>query len=139
MIERVTSGDATWPICENRQLMNRDQLKRLIQGPIATLPSAFDGSFQLDTAVMADLTEWWIERGLRTGTSVLKVAAAMGEGPDLNDDEWPRLFPAVVDAACGRVPVVCGLKTKNTLHTIDAARREAGLRGTRPQIALVRL
>ena len=81
--------------------MNRDQLKRLIQGPIATLPSAFDGNFQLDTAVMADQTEWWIERGLRTGTSVLKVAAAMGEGPDLNDDEWPRLLRTVVDAARG--------------------------------------
>jgi 4-hydroxy-tetrahydrodipicolinate synthase len=116
--------------------MNRDQLKRLIQGPIATIPSAFDGNFQLDTAVMADLTEWWIERGLRTGTSVLKVAAAMGEGPDLNDDEWPRLLRAVVDAARGRVPVVCGLKTKNTLHTIDDARRAADLGATGLQIDL---
>lgn len=37
--------------------MNRDQLKRLIHGPIAALPSACDDNFQLDTAVMAELTE----------------------------------------------------------------------------------
>jgi dihydrodipicolinate synthase/N-acetylneuraminate lyase len=60
--------------------------------------------------VMADLTEWWVDNGLVTGKTVLKVAAAIGEGPDLTDEEWPRLLETVVSAARGRVPVVCGLK-----------------------------
>src|SRR5215831_6663515 len=84
--------------------MNRDQLRLLIQGPIATIPTAFDAAYGLDTATMAELTEWWVQQGLRTGKSVLKVAAAMGEGPDLDDSEWPKLLETVVNAANGRVP-----------------------------------
>ena len=116
--------------------MNRDQLRLLIQGPIATLPTAFDAAYALDTGTMAELTEWWIHQGLRTGKSVLKVAAAMGEGPDLDDREWPRLLETVVTAANGRVPVVCGLRTKNTLHTIEDARRARDLGADGLQIDL---
>jgi 4-hydroxy-tetrahydrodipicolinate synthase len=116
--------------------MNRDHLRRLIQGPIATLPTAFDAAYALDTATMAELTEWWVQQGLRTGNAVLKVAAAMGEGPDLDDSEWPRLLQTVVSTANGRVPVVCGLRTKNTLHTIDDARRAQDLGAVALQIDL---
>jgi 4-hydroxy-tetrahydrodipicolinate synthase len=116
--------------------MNRDELRSVIQGPIATLPTAFDNAFGLDTAPMADLTEWWVHHGLRTGKSVLKVAAAMGEGPDLDDSEWPKLLETVVTAAAGRVPVVCGLRTKNTVHTIEDARRAQDLGAVGLQIDL---
>jgi 4-hydroxy-tetrahydrodipicolinate synthase len=116
--------------------MNRDQLRLLIQGPIATVPTAFDAAYALDIATMAELTEWWVQRGLRTGKSVLKVAAAMGEGPDLDDSEWPKLLETVVNAANGRVPVVCGLRTKNTLHTIEDARRARDLGAVALQIDL---
>jgi 4-hydroxy-tetrahydrodipicolinate synthase len=116
--------------------MNRDELRLLIQGPIATIPTAFDDAYALDMATMAHLTDWWVQRGLRTGKSVLKVAAAMGEGPDLDDDEWPRLLETVVTVANDRVPVVCGLRTKNTLHTIDDARRAQDLGAVALQIDL---
>ena len=116
--------------------MNRDQLRLLIQGPIATVPTAFDAAYALDIATMAELTEWWIQQGLRTGKSVLKVAAAMGEGPDLDDSEWPKLLETVVNTASGRVPVVCGLRTKNTLHTIEDARRAQDLGAVGVQIDL---
>ena len=116
--------------------MNRDQLQALIQGPIATVPTPFDAAYALDTATMAELTEWWIQQGLRTGKSVLKVAGAMGEGPDLDDSEWPKLLETVVHAANGRVPVVCGMRTKNTLHTIADARRAQDLGAVGLQIDL---
>jgi 4-hydroxy-tetrahydrodipicolinate synthase len=116
--------------------MNRHQLQLLIQGPIATVPTAFDAAYALDTATMAELTEWWIQQGLSTGKSVLKVAAAMGEGPDLDDNEWPKLLETVANAANGRVPVVCGLRTKNTLHTIEDARRAQDLGAVGVQIDL---
>ena len=108
----------------------------MIQGPIATIPTAFDAAYGLDTATMAELTDWWVQQGLRTGKSVLKVAAAMGEGPDLDDSEWPKLLETVVNAANGRVPVVCGLRTKNTLHTIEDARRAQDLGAVGLQIDL---
>jgi 4-hydroxy-tetrahydrodipicolinate synthase len=116
--------------------MHRAQLKQLIQGPIATVPTAFDERFELDLGRMADLTRWWVDEGLVAGTAVIKVAAAMGEGPDLSDDEWPHLLRTVAQASEGRAAIVCGLKTKNTLHTIDDVRRAADLGAIGVQIDL---
>src|SRR5215217_1743227 len=116
--------------------MTRDELRRLIQGPIATVPTAFDERYALDLGTMAALTEWWVEQGLVAGTTVIKVAAAMGEGPDLTDEEWPRLLRTVVEAASGKAAIVCGLKAKNTLHTIDDAKRAHDLGAIGVQIDL---
>jgi 4-hydroxy-tetrahydrodipicolinate synthase len=108
----------------------------MIRGPIATVPTAFDAGLKLDLGVMADLTEWWIENGLVKGRAIIKVAAAMGEGPDLSDDEWPHLLRTVVNAAKGRAHVVCGLKTKNTLHAIEDAKRAQDLGAIGVQVDL---
>lgn len=116
--------------------MRRDDLKRLIQGPFATVPTAFDDKFRLDLGVMAELTRWWVAQGVVSGQAVLKVAAAMGEGPDLSDDEWPQLLRTVVDAAGGKAAIVCGLKTKNTLHTVEDAKRAQDLGAVGVQIDL---
>ncbi len=116
--------------------MTRDDLKRLIQGPFATVPTAFDDGMKLDLAVMADRTRWWVAQGLVAGKAVIKVAAAMGEGPDLGDDEWPHLLRTVVNASGGKAAIVCGLKTKDTLHTIEDARKAQDLGAIGVQIDL---
>src|SRR5262249_54476411 len=54
-------------------------------------------------------------------------AAAMGEGPDLTDDEWPRLIEAVARAADGRATLFAAIKTKATRQTIDDAKRAQDL------------
>jgi dihydrodipicolinate synthase/N-acetylneuraminate lyase len=116
--------------------MNRDELKQLIQGPIATVPTAMDDHYRLDLDTMAELTRWWVDQGLVAGRSVIKVAAAMGEGPDLTDDEWPRLLDTAVKAADGKAAVMCGLKPKDTLHTIEDGKRAADLGAIGLQIDL---
>lgn len=116
--------------------MNREELQELIKGPIATLPTAFDEEYYLDLGRMAELSEWWVESGLVAGVSPLKVAAAMGEGPDLSDDEWPHLLRTVVNAAGDEAAVICGLKTKDTLHTIEDAKRAQDLGAIGLQIDL---
>src|SRR5262249_47721668 len=98
--------------------------------------TAFDDGFALDLPVMADLTRWWVEQGLVTGKAVIKVAAAMGEGPDLGDDERWRLLRTVVDAAAGKAGVVCGLEFKNPLHTLADAKRAQDLGAIGVQIPL---
>ncbi len=103
--------------------MSREELKELIVGPIATVPTPFDDDFEVDYGRMHELTQQWIEEGLVNGKSVLKVAAAMGEGPMLRDDEWPYLLGTTVRAADGRVPVMCGLHYKDTKRTIEDAKR----------------
>ena len=116
--------------------MTRDELRKLISGNLATLPTPFDGDMQLDLGRMAALTQWWVENGLGTGISPLKVAAAMGEGPDLTDDEWPFLLRTVVNSAGSDAVVMCALKSKNTLHTIDDAKRAQDLGAVGLQIEL---
>ncbi len=105
--------------------MNRTQLRKLIVGPIATVPAAFDHKFEIDHGLMATATERWIEAGLVNGRSTLKVAASIGEGHLLREDEWPRLLQTVVEAAQGRVPVLGAIHHKDTLRTIEDAKRAA--------------
>ena len=116
--------------------MNREQLKRQIQGIPVTVPTPFDDDFRLDLARMTDMTHWWVEQGLGTNTAALKVAAAMGEGHDLSDDEWPHLLRTVVNAAGSDATILCALKPKNTLHTIEDAKRAQDLGAAGLQIDL---
>ena len=116
--------------------MNRDELKKLIRGSLATLPTPFDLEFKLDLAGATELTHWWVENGLGTDVAPLKVAAAMGEGPDLGDDEWPHLLRTVVNSAGSDAVVMCALKSKDTLHAIEDAKRAQDLGAVGLQIDL---
>ena len=84
--------------------MRRDELQKLIQGAICTLPAPFDDNFRADYGRMYDLCKSLVEQGLRTGNSLLKVAAAGGEGMLMADDEWAAMVQCVVSAADGQVP-----------------------------------
>jgi 4-hydroxy-tetrahydrodipicolinate synthase len=116
--------------------MNREELKQYINGTIVTLPTPMDENFRLDLGRMAEMTHWWMEQGLGTGIAPIKVAAAMGEGPDLTDDEWPHLLRTVVQEAGPDAVVICGLKTKDTIHTIEDAKKAQDLGAVGLQIDL---
>ena len=116
--------------------MNREQLKKRIRGTPVTLPTPFDEDMNVDMGRMADMTRWWVEQGLGTNVAALKTSAAMGEGPDLSDDEWPHVLRTVVIAAGGDKTIICALKAKNTLHTINDARRAQDLGAIGLQIDL---
>lgn len=116
--------------------MNRDELKQHIQGTMATVPTAMNDRYEIDYGLMAEMTRWWVDQGLVTGKAPIKVAAAMGEGPDLTDDEWPRLLKTVVDAAGDKATIMCGLKPKDTIHTIEDAKRAQDLGAVGLQIDL---
>ena len=100
-------------------LMAKSKLRTMISGPMATVATPFDQEHMVDYGVMYDVTQWLVSRGLVTGKSVLKVAAAMGEGPQLRDTEWPHLLRTTVQAAKGRVPVMCGIHNKDTIRAIE--------------------
>ena len=116
--------------------MDRDELKRRIRGTPVTLPTPFDKDLKVDYGRLTDMTHWWVEQGLGTDDAPLKTSAAMGEGPDLSDDEWPHILRTVVNAAGPGKTVICGLKPKNTLHTIDDGRRAQDLGAVGLQIDL---
>ena len=116
--------------------MNREELKKKIRGMPVTLPTPFDSDMKVDFRVLADTTQWWVEQGLGTDETPLKTSAAMGEGPDLSDDEWPHILRTVVNAAGPDKNVICGLKAKNTLHTIEDAKKAQDLGANGLQIDL---
>ena len=103
--------------------MNRDEIKKLIQGPAATVPTPFDAEYKVDYGRMHDLSQFWVANGLVKGRAVIKVAAAMGEGPMLRASEWPALLKTVVNATEGKATVVAGLHYMDTLRTIDDAKK----------------
>ena len=105
--------------------MDREEIRELIVGPMATVPTPFGEGYRVDYGLMAEATERWIEGGLVTGKSVLKVAAAMGEGPQLTEDEWTKLLDTAVKAAKGRVPIMGAVHYKDTLRTVQDARKAA--------------
>ncbi len=107
--------------------MDRAELKQLIVGPIATVPTPFDNDFEVDYGRMYELTQRWVQQGLVKGKAVIKVAAAMGEGTMLTDDEWPYLLRTVVQAAGDKAAIVCGLHYKDTKRTIEDAKRAQDL------------
>jgi 4-hydroxy-tetrahydrodipicolinate synthase len=107
--------------------MDRATLRAITRGPIATLPTAFDADYRLDLPTMARMTDWWIDQGLVPGRAILKVAAAMGEGPDLTDAEWAQLLETVARAGDGRATLFAAIKTKATHQTIDDAKRAQDL------------
>ena len=116
--------------------MSRDELKKLIGGTIVVVPTPFDADFKLDLGRQAELTKWWVEEGLGTGINPLKSSAAMGEGPDMSDDEWPHLLRTVVNAAGSDAVIICGLKTKDTLRAIEDAKKAQDLGAVGLQIDL---
>ncbi len=107
--------------------MKREELKQLIVGPIATVPTPFDDEYEVDYGRMAELTKWWVESGLVKGKAVIKVSAAMGEGPMLSDEEWPELLRTTVEAADDKAAIVCGLHYKDTKRSIDDAKQAQDL------------
>ena len=116
--------------------MNREQLKKRIRGTLVTLPTPFDKDLNVDMGRMAEMTRWWMDQGLGTNDAPLKTSAAMGEGPDLSDDEWPHILRTVVNAAGSDATVICGLKPKNPLHTIEDAKQAQDLGAIGLQIDL---
>lgn len=102
--------------------MNREELKQIMRGVSVAVPTPFDQDYRLDLAAATDLTQWWVNQGLGGSESMIKLCSAWGQGPDLSDDEWPHLVRTVVNAGGPGVNVMCGLKSKDTMRTIEDAR-----------------
>ena len=102
--------------------MNREELKQIMRGVSVAVPTPFDQDYRLDLAATTDLTQWWVSQGLGAAESMIKLCSAWGQGPDLSDDEWPHLVRTVVNAGGPGVNVMCGLKSKDTMRTIEDAK-----------------
>ena len=103
--------------------MNKSELKSLIKGTLVVTPTPFDDNYQLDIGKIREITQWWIEQGLGTTNSPLKITAGGGECHNLTEEEWLQVLKTTVDAAGSGAIVMCGLKSKSTIHTIEDAKK----------------
>ena len=85
----------------------------MIQGSIPALVTPFkNGELDLDT--LKKLVEWQIEQG---STGLVPVGTT-GESPTLSHEEHETVVEEVVKAARGRVPVIAGAGSNNTVEGI---------------------
>jgi 4-hydroxy-tetrahydrodipicolinate synthase len=88
-------------------------------------PFAEDGS--LDEAGFRALVEWQIAEG----THGLVPVGTTGESPTLTHAEHKRIVEICIETSAGRVPVIAGAGSNNTVEAIDLARsaEQAGADG----------
>ena len=85
----------------------------MFKGSMPALVTPFrNGELDLDT--LKRLVEWHIAEG----SSGLVPVGTTGESPTLTHDEHETVIAEVVKAAAGRVPVIAGAGSNNTVETI---------------------
>ncbi len=85
----------------------------MFKGSMPALVTPFkDGALDLDTLVA--LVEWHIAEG----SHGLVPVGTTGESPTLTHDEHGRVIEEVVRAAAGRVPVIAGAGSNNTVEAV---------------------
>ena len=89
----------------------------MIKGSLPALVTPFtDGKVDLDT--LKKLVEWHIAQGSH---GIVPVGTT-GESPTLSHDEHDMVVAEVVRAVAGRVPVVAGAGSNNTVETVRLVR-----------------
>ncbi|WP_306119826.1 MULTISPECIES: 4-hydroxy-tetrahydrodipicolinate synthase [unclassified Roseitalea] len=97
----------------NGQLVDRSRLR----GSMTALITPFDAAGELDEAGFRAHVSWQIEEGTRA----LVPVGTTGESPTLSHDEHKRVIELCVDEAAGRVPVIAGAGSNNTVEAVDFA------------------
>ena len=89
----------------------------MFKGSIPALVTPFSDG-KLDLVVLKKLVNWHIAEG---STGLVPVGTT-GESPTLSHEEHRMVVEVVVKAAAGRVPVIAGAGSNNTVEAIDLIR-----------------
>ncbi len=88
----------------------------MFKGSMPALVTPFRNG-ELDIETLKKLVEWHIGEG----TNGFVPVGTTGESPTLTHEEHERVVEEVVKAAAGRVPVIAGAGSNNTLESIRLA------------------
>lgn len=92
--------------------------KIMFKGSNTALVTPFHADGALDEKSFRAFVDWQINEG----TSGLVPVGTTGESPTLSHDEHKQVVEICVEVADGRVPVIAGAGSNNTLEAIDLAR-----------------
>jgi 4-hydroxy-tetrahydrodipicolinate synthase len=92
---------------------HHQETRSMIKGSIPALVTPFKNG-ELDLETLKKLVEWQIEQG---STGLVPVGTT-GESPTLSHEEHETVVEEVVKAARGRVPVIAGAGSNNTVEGI---------------------
>ncbi len=105
-------------------LLPEEFVRKMFRGSFTALVTPFqrDGSF--DEKTFKAFVEWQIAEG----TNGLVPVGTTGESPTLSHDEHRRVVKACIEVSRGKVPVIAGAGSNNTVEAIGLARyaEEAG-------------
>lgn len=90
----------------------------MFKGSYTALVTPFAISGGIDEKAFRDLIDWQIDEG----TNGLVPAGTTGETPTLTHDEHKHVIDICIDQTAGRVPVIAGAGSNNTLEAIDFAK-----------------
>ena len=88
----------------------------MIKGSITALVTPFKNG-KVDETAFQDFVDWQI----KSGTQGLVPCGTTGSSPTLSDDEHKRVIALCVEAAAGRVPVIAGAGSNETIVSIKYA------------------
>ncbi len=90
----------------------------MFKGSSTALVTPFDAAGALDEKSFRDLIDWQIKEGTRN----LVPVGTTGESPTLSHDEHKQVVEICIDENAGRVPVIAGAGSNNTMEAIELAR-----------------
>ena len=95
------------------------ELEKRWRGAMTAIVTPFRADGEVDHEALAALVRWQVDQGI----AGLVPAGPTGEGATLADEEHQAVVRTVVEAAEGRVPVIAGCGSNDTVRTVAAARR----------------
>jgi 4-hydroxy-tetrahydrodipicolinate synthase len=87
----------------------------MLRGSLTALVTPFQQDGRFDEKAFRDFVAWQIDEG----TNGLVPVGTTGESPTLSHEEHRHVVKVCVEVAKGRVPVVAGAGSNNTLEAID--------------------
>jgi 4-hydroxy-tetrahydrodipicolinate synthase len=109
---------------EHRMVNARQE--RLV-GIVLSLPTFNDDNYNLLLDCQKRHIQWLIEQGITVGNGVLMIAAGLGEGNFLDDDEWRSLADVLVGAAGDKAATCIGVHELSARRAAKKARYAADL------------
>ena len=89
----------------------------MFKGSMPALVTPFDADGKFDEVAFRNFVEWQISQGSH---GVVPVGTT-GESPTLSHDEHMKVVEVCIETVAGRVPVIAGAGSNNTIEAIDLA------------------